>query len=198
MEPYDPPAHTLPSYRCGGVRRACQDRLRRCRALPTGEAEINVRKRARYAGEDCDPLQRGKAGAEVEFGSQLLLGECVSGVIVDWELVDGKPEADTKMLKRSLDRMKATAVGAAIKEVGGDRGFDSQANRDLLEAGKVYNGICPKAPSELKKRMKQERFVKLQRRRSQTEARIAVFKCNGSRSFPLRFSSYLPASFSLS
>ena len=128
---------------------------------------------------------RGKAGAEVEFGSQLLLGECVSGVIVDWELVDGDPEADTKMLKRSLDRVKETAVGTAIKEVGGDRGFDSQGNRDLLEASKVYNGICPKAPSELKKRMKQERFVKLQRRRSQTEGRIAVFK-NGFLGSPLR------------
>ena len=131
---------------------------------------------------------RGKAGAEVEFGSQLLLGECVSGVIVDWELVNGKPEADTKMLKRSLDRMKAAAVGAAIKEVGGDRGFDSQANRDLLEENKVYNGICPKAPAELKKRMKQERFVKLQRRRSQTEGRIAVFK-NG---FLMRFQVLAP------
>ena len=109
---------------------------------------------------------------------------------VDWELVNGKPESDTKMLKRSLDRMKA---GAAIKEVGGDRGFDSQANRDLLEASKVYNGICPKAPSELKKRMKQERFVKLQRRRSQTEGRIAVFK-NG---FLMRFQVLAPVDWEL-
>src|SRR5208283_2103997 len=45
---------------------------------------------------------RGKAGAEVEFGSQLLMGECESGVIVDWELVCGHPKADTKMLGRSL------------------------------------------------------------------------------------------------
>src|ERR1017187_5323753 len=49
---------------------------------------------------------RGKAGAEVEFGSQLLLGESQSGMIVDWELVGGKPQADTKMLRRSLERMK--------------------------------------------------------------------------------------------
>src|SRR6267143_2121585 len=52
---------------------------------------------------------RGKAGAEVEFGSQLLLGESPSGVIVDGELVGGKPQADTKMLRRSLERMKETA-----------------------------------------------------------------------------------------
>ena len=127
---------------------------------------------------------RGKAGAEVEFGSQLLLGECGSGVIVDWELVGGNPEADTKMLKRSLDRVKGTASGAAMEEVGGDRGFDSQANRAFLEERQVYNGICPKAPAELKRRMKEERFVKLQQRRSQTEGRIAIFK-NGFLGSPL-------------
>ena len=119
---------------------------------------------------------RGKAGAEVEFGSQLLLGESQSGVIVDWELVDGNPQADTKMLRRSLERMKQTAVGYSIREVAGDRGFDSPSNRDLLDQGGIYNGICPKAPAELNKRMKDGKFVELQKRRSLTEARIAIFK----------------------
>jgi len=127
---------------------------------------------------------RGKAGAEVEFGSQLLLGESQSGVIVDWELVDGNPQADTKMLGRSLERMKQTGVGHSIREVSGDRGFDSQPNRDLLEKGGIYNGICPKAPTELKNRMKDGKFVGLQKRRSQTEARIGIFK-NGFLGSPL-------------
>jgi hypothetical protein len=127
---------------------------------------------------------RGKAGAEVEFGSQLLLGESQSGVIVDWELVDGNPEADTKMLGRSLERMKQTGVEHSIREVSGDRGFDSKPNRDLLEKGGIYNGICPKAPTELKKRMKDGKFVELQKRRSQTEARIGIFK-NGFLGSPL-------------
>ena len=127
---------------------------------------------------------RGKAGAEVEFGSQLLLGESQSGVIVDWELVDGNPQADTKMLGRSLERMKQTGVGHSIREVSGDRGFDSKPNRDLLEKGGIYNGICPKAPTELKKRMKDGKFVELQKRRSQTEARIGIFK-NGFLGSPL-------------
>ena len=34
---------------------------------------------------------RGKAGAEVEFGSQLLLAEAECGLITDWELVCGNP-----------------------------------------------------------------------------------------------------------
>ena len=103
---------------------------------------------------------------------------------VDWELVNGNPQADTKMLKRSLDRMKQTAGGPAITAVSGDRGFDSKPNREMLEEEKVYNGICPKAPTELQKRMKEGKFAELQKRRSQTEARIAIFK-NGFLGQPL-------------
>ena len=127
---------------------------------------------------------RGKAGAEVEFGSQLLLGESESGVIVDWELVGGNAQADTKMLRRSLERMKQTAGGQLIGAVSGDRGFDSKPNREMLDKDGIYNGICPKAPDELKKRMKDGKFVELQKRRSQTEARISIFK-NGFLGSPL-------------
>jgi hypothetical protein len=127
---------------------------------------------------------RGKAEAEVEFGSQLLLGEAASGVIVDWELVCGNPRADTKMLGRSLERMQQTPTGPAIRQVSGDRGFDSAANRALLEKAGIYNAICPKSPAELKKRMQDSDFVELQKRRSQTEARISIFK-NGFLGSPL-------------
>ena len=119
---------------------------------------------------------RGKAGAEVEFGSQLLLGEAASGVIVDWELVGGHPQADTKMLGRSLERMKGTSQGLAIRQVCGDRGFDSAPNRALLEKDGIYNALCPKAPAELDRRMKDPAFAQMQKRRSQTEARISIFK----------------------
>ena len=127
---------------------------------------------------------RGKAGAEVEFGSQLLLGESESGVIVDWELVNGNPRADTKMLGRSLERLKQTAGGTSIGRVCGDRGFDSKANRSLLEKEGIYNAICPKAPRELTGRMKEAEFAGMQKRRSQTEARISIFK-NGFLGAPL-------------
>jgi hypothetical protein len=127
---------------------------------------------------------RGKAEAEVEFGSQLLLGEAVSGVIVDWELVCGNPHADTKMLGRSLERMKQASQGPVIRQISGDRGFDSPVNRALLEKDGIYNAICPKSPSELKKRMQDSDFVDLQQRRSQTEARISIFK-NGFLGSPL-------------
>ena len=132
---------------------------------------------------------RGKAGAEVEFGSQLLLGESESGVIVDWELVCGNPTADTKMLGRSLERLKQTSGGSSIQQVCGDRGFDSKPNRGLVEGAGIYNAICPKAPSELKKRMQEGEFVQLQQRRSQTEARISIFK-NGFLGTPLLSQGY--------
>jgi hypothetical protein len=119
---------------------------------------------------------RGKAGAEVEFGSQLLLGECRSGVIVDWELVCGVPQGDTKMLDRSLKRMAGGKQDRTPQQIGGDRGMDSKANRGKLEAKGIYNGLCPRDPGELKKRMKESEFVALQQRRSQTEARISIFK----------------------
>jgi hypothetical protein len=132
---------------------------------------------------------RGKAGAEVEFGSQLLLGESQSGVIVDWELVCGNPQADTQMLGRSLERLQQSVGGPAIRQVAGDRGFDSQPNRDLLENSRIYNAICPKSPRELKKKLQEGEFVELQQRRSQTEARIAIFK-NGFLGSPLMSQGY--------
>src|SRR5450756_2453405 len=136
-----------------------------------GERQVkNAEKMLSLYEDHAAVYVRGKAGAEVEFGSQLLLGEAASGVIVDWELVCGNPRADTKMLGRSLERMKQMSAGEAIQQVCGDRGFDSPANRELLEKDGIYNAICPKSPTELKKRMKDSEFVELQQRRSQTEA----------------------------
>ena len=150
-----------------------------------GERQVkNAEKMLSLYEEHAAVYVRGKAGAEVEFGSQLLLGEAASGVIVDWELVGGHPRADTKMLGRSLERMKQMSAGEAIHQVCGDRGFDSQANRELLERDGIYNAICPKSPRDLQQRMNDSEFVKLQQRRSQTEARISIFK-NGFLGSPL-------------
>ena len=110
-------------------------------------------------------------------------------MIVDWELVNGNPLADTKMLSRSSDWLKQTTGGTLIRRVCGDRGFDNKANRGLLKDGGIYNAICPKVPGDLKQRMKEVRFAELQQRRSQTEARIAIFK-NGFLGSPLLSKGY--------
>jgi len=72
-----------------------------------------------------------------------------------------------------------------IRALGADRGLGSTANQTLLKGKAIYDGICPKHPARLTERMAEARFVQLQRRRSQTEGRIAIFK-NGFLGRPLR------------
>lgn len=50
-------------------------------------------------------LVRGKAGAETEFGNALYIAEQENGLIVDWEFMTGKPTADSKLLKPSIERI---------------------------------------------------------------------------------------------
>lgn len=133
---------------------------------------------------DIHVLVRGKAGAEVEFGNTLLLAEQRQGVIVDWKLIEDQAPADSKMVPESLDRFEQV-FGSPPKAMAGDRGFDSKRNRNRLETAGVYNAICPRSVIDLRERMKEEEFVRLQRRRAQTEPRIAIFK-NGFLGRPMR------------
>lgn len=127
-----------------------------------------------YEGE-VRVIVRKKAGAEVEFGNTLLLGENPQGLILDWELFRETAPADSRLLQRSVRRMRA-AFGPVLKEVGADRGFDSEANQEALEEEEIYNGVCPRSPQQLKERGRSWKFKKLQRRRGQTEGRVAIFK----------------------
>ena len=115
---------------------------------------------------------RGKAGAEVEFGSQLLLAEADGGLITGWELVCGNPEHDTVLLERSLERDEERRV----KTVVGDRNFDSKKTRERLPERGVTNAIAPRDPALLRARLREGRFRERQQRRGQTEARIAILK----------------------
>jgi hypothetical protein len=83
--------------------------------------------------------------------------------------------SDSRWLPKSLERIEVL-TGRFPVGVGGDRGCDSKANRDLLEEKGAFNGICPRSVVELKKRAKDEVFMGMQRRRAQTEARVAIFK----------------------
>jgi IS5 family transposase len=122
---------------------------------------------------DIQVLVRGKAGAEVEFGNTVLLGENPQGVILDHQIWKTTAPADAHLLVESLDRVVA-GLDRKVSAVGADRGFASQANTIGLKATEIFDGICPKSPERLKKRMKNKRFVRMQKRRSQTEARISI------------------------
>jgi len=133
--------------------------------------------------DDVHVLVRGKAGSEVEFGNGLYLAEQQDGLIVDWALFKDQPPSDTKLVEDSVDRINQ-AYGK-IDAFCADRGFDALANVNLLKDKQVYNAICPKNPKRMAERKKEPRFMQLQNRRAQTEARIAIFK-NAYLGRPLR------------
>jgi len=123
---------------------------------------------------DVHVIVRKKAGAPVEFGNTLLLGENPQGVIVDWELFKDSAPADSKLLPGSVGRMEK--IYGPLKALGADRGFDNLDNRQGMADDGIYNGVCPRSPKALKARMRSPKFRKLQRRRAQTEARIGIIK----------------------
>jgi IS5 family transposase len=124
---------------------------------------------------DTQIIVRGKTGAEVEFGNTLRLVETPQGLIVEWNLFKDSACADSAQLKDSVANIEKS-LGVKVKAICGDRGFDSKENQLWLDEHKIFNGICPRSPKDLKKRMEEEKFADLQKRRSQTEGRIAIVK----------------------
>ena len=126
---------------------------------------------------DVRVIVRGKAGAEVEFGNSVLLGENRQGIILDYEIFRESAPADSQVLFDSLLRVEE-ATGRSLGAVVTDRGFASASNSSTLTEGGTYDGLCPRKPADLKRRMKSKKFARLQRRRAQTEARIGILKQN--------------------
>lgn len=121
-------------------------------------------------------IVRGKASAEVEFGNSLLICEQSDGLIVDYELSQKAVAGDGKYVEESLARITSLGCGAPLG-LTTDRGFDGQKNRDILENAGLYNGLCPRRPKELRSRLEEDEiFAACQKRRAQTEARIAIVK----------------------
>ncbi len=133
---------------------------------------------------DVHVIVRGKAGAEVEFGNTALLGENRQGLIVDFQVYQETAPADAHLLVESLERVQA-GLGRTVGAVAADRGFANAINHEGLATAGIFNGICPRHPQQLKDRMQEQKFVRLQRRRSQTEARIGILK-NGFFGRPMR------------
>jgi IS5 family transposase len=120
---------------------------------------------------------RGKAGAEVEFGNTVLLGENRQGVILDYEIFRESAPADSQLLFGSLVRVW-DGTGHRVSAAVTDRGFSSASNSRALQEGGTFDALCPRQPAALRQRMKEQKFARLQRRRAQTEARIGILKRN--------------------
>ena len=128
-----------------------------------------------YEGE-IGVIVRGKAHAEVEFGNSLMISEQADGIIVNWKLTKGGAPSDSQELKPQIAKIRENYGESAVKAVVTDRQFDSADNRAWLKERKIYNGLCPRAPKELKAKSAAKKFQKLQKRRAQTEARISILK----------------------
>ena len=126
---------------------------------------------------DIHVVVRGKAGAEVEFGNTVLLGENRQGIILDYQVWKDQGPADVNLLVESVERVVG-GLGRKIGAVVTDRGFASAANSRGLKECEIFDATCPRNPQDLKERMKEETFSELQRRRAQTEGRISILKQN--------------------
>jgi hypothetical protein len=141
-----------------------------------GERKVaNAEKILSLYEPEIQVLVRGKAGAEVEFGNKLLLGENGQGIILDYQLWPQSVPADASVLVESLERV-VVGMKRKMGAVGSDRGFASKANSGGLAWAEIFDGLCPKSPAALKERMKEPRFVRMQKRRSQTEGRISILQ----------------------
>ena len=119
-------------------------------------------------------LIRGKSGAAVEFCNGLYLDESEDGLITDWQFFQKQPPADSSLVPESIQRLQDNY--GKISSFTGERGFESQTNVQQLEEKGIYNGLCPKSVSSLEKRLCESLFVRLQKRRAGTEAKISILK----------------------
>ncbi len=110
----------------------------------------------------------------MEFGNVLYLAEQSDGLIVDFKLYRDAVPGDVKQLDESLNRLLGKEM--AIKTLTADRGFDGPTTRKRLAKERIYNAICPRSREELKRRRNEPVFTGLQKRRAQTEGRIAIVR----------------------
>lgn len=138
------------------------------RLVPTKEKILSL------YDKDAHVIVRGKAGGEVEFGQGLLLTEQANGLIIDWQLFKDQPPSDSKVLESALTRIMKNY--GDIKSICTDRGFSAKSNDLFVKEHKIYNAICPKSLQQFEEKKSDPIFLSLQTRRSQTEARIGIFK----------------------
>lgn len=120
---------------------------------------------------------RGKSGADVEFGLQLLISESAEGLIVACHLLEDIAN-DSKLLMPAITSMRTLHGENVAGTVVTDRGFSSAENDVALADLKITNSTLPRNPEEMKKLLQDPIHRKLHRRRAQTEARIGIFKGN--------------------
>ncbi|MCF6312135.1 MAG: hypothetical protein L3J39_06765 [Verrucomicrobiales bacterium] len=125
---------------------------------------------------DTRVIIRGKSGAEIEYGNKLMLVENREGLITHWELYN-KTKTDTELLVETVKQTEAN-IGISLTLICGDRGFSSEKEQETLssENPKRKDHITLKSVPALKEAMKDEEYRTSQKRRAQTEGRVAIIK----------------------
>lgn len=138
------------------------------RRVPSAEKIISIYEL------DAKVMVRGKSGAEVEFGNPLLLGENIDGLIVHWELFE-EVSVDSKYVLEAIATIEKT-TDCKLKKVVGDRGFSDEKTQAKMavEYPGLTDHICPRSPAKLAEKKTDPEFMRSQKRRAQTEARIAI------------------------
>lgn len=126
-------------------------------------------------------IVRGKSGAEVEYGNQLMIGENRDGLITYYELYEDV-KSDNNRLVDALKQTEQT-IGERLKLVVGDRGFSDEKKASEMKGAFPFlvDHICPKSTKRHNEKRKDPEFRKSQKRRAQTEARIAILTNNYQR-----------------
>lgn len=125
---------------------------------------------------DIHNIHRGKAGSKTEFGNCLLIVEQQDGLIIYHELVKETSPGDAQLLINSLPELQAV-TNNELSALGADRQFSTKATKALLKSENIFDGLCPKDPEELSKRLKEETgFSSMLTRRAQTEGRVGIIK----------------------
>jgi hypothetical protein len=123
---------------------------------------------------DAKVIVRGKSGAEVEFGNQLVLGESAAGLIVYWKLCEDVRVDSNRMLEAVAGTERNTAE--RLRKAVADRGFSDEKMQGQLAVDRpdLDDHICPLSPEKLAGRKGDPEFMRSQTRRAQTEARVAI------------------------
>jgi hypothetical protein len=142
----------------------------------TEKAVANADKTLSLYESNLHVIVRGKAGAQVEFGNTLFIAETSSGFIQHHQLCKENTPGDAQWLKQNYQTLKTASTGRLCAVIG-DRGFESAQSRKTLQEQEAFNGLCPRDVKKMKKRLRNDEiFVAAQKRRAQTEGRIAILK----------------------
>ena len=154
------------------IKKQAHDRIIGGRRIKQNEKILSVYE------PDIKVILRGKSGAEVEFGNQLMIGENRDGLITYYELYDDVKN-DWSRLPAALGKTEHN-IGNKLELIVGDRGFSEAKTESLIEKNhpNCTNHICPKSTKLHNEKRKESGFSESQKRRAQTEARIAILTNN--------------------